>query len=255
MNSIHTSEPSTTSGMPSNGKNTKEPLSDGELDDSEEEPVTTNKMTGLSLCHSSMNGKTSSQPATTSGTSSSEPTRDGKRKRNKEPLSDGELDDTMESVTTNTDRMLMRLLLENRVIMKKLSRYAITPKKTTVNSAGFDLFSHDYVNSSPNQTAIVGTKIAFQIPPGYYGRIVERSSVALENGCITLAGVTDSDYRGEIKIVIHNLSDETHFIHPGCRIAQIIIEKIHLAPVVHVVEDLYDTDSTDTDSDATVGYQ
>ena len=118
MNSIHTSEPSTTSGMPSNGKNTKEPLSDGELDDSEEEPVTTNKMTGLSLCHSSMNGKTSSQPATTSGTSSSEPTRDGKRKRNKEPLSDGELDDTMESVTTNTDRMLMRLLLENRVIMK-----------------------------------------------------------------------------------------------------------------------------------------
>ena len=117
------------------------------------------------------------------------------------------------------------------------------------------MFSHDYVNLSPNQTAIVGTKIAFQIPPGYYGRIVERSSVALENGCITLAGVTDSDYRGEIKIVIHNLSDETHFIHPGCRIAQIIIEKIHLAPVVHVVEDLYDTDSTDTDSDATVGYQ
>lgn len=63
------------------------------------------------------------------------------------------------------------------------------------------------------------------IPKGYYGRVAPRSGLAVKAGIDVLAGVVDSDYRGEIKVVLINLGDEPFVIHDGDRIGQMIMEE------------------------------
>jgi dUTP pyrophosphatase len=71
----------------------------------------------------------------------------------------------------------------------------------------------------------VHTGLSVAIPDGCYGRIAPRSGLALRHGIDTLAGVVDSDYRGEIVCILINLGDTPFEIAPGDRIAQLIIEK------------------------------
>lgn len=128
---------------------------------------------------------------------------------------------------------------------------AVVPKKGSCQSAGFDLC---YCPLTPNRDLhifagtrqVVHTGISIAVPPGYYGRIAPRSGHAVNYGLDVLAGVVDSDYRGEIKVVLLNTSqkgeeDATIAFHPGDRIAQLVIEKIHEASEMVVVSSLDDT--------------
>ena len=119
---------------------------------------------------------------------------------------------------------------------KKLSACAYTPTKATPFSAGFDLYSgYDYVISGGARELVL-TDIAIDVPNGSYGRIAPQSGLAWNSHINVGAGVVDSDYRGNLGVVLFNLSDSTFLIMKGDRIAQLICEKIYYPEIVEVEE-------------------
>ena len=112
--------------------------------------------------------------------------------------------------------------------IKKLSDKAVIPTQGTSEAAGYDLYAaEDNVVYSMSRT-LVKTNISIAIPEGYYGRIAPRSGLAFKNGIDILAGVIDSDYRGDIGVILFNTDHNSDFlVNIGDRIAQIIIEKCH----------------------------
>lgn len=110
------------------------------------------------------------------------------------------------------------------------------------NAAGYDLKAIESGSISPLSRSIIRTGIRVEIPVGYYGRVAPRSGLAVKNGINVLAGVIDSDYRGEIMVVLHN-TDQHHSYHyeKGDRIAQLIIETCHHL-VIEYVDSLESTE-------------
>lgn len=104
--------------------------------------------------------------------------------------------------------------------VKLLNEHAKPPVRATTEAAGFDLCG---VSCSRNTAGVdvISTGVAMQIPHGYMGIIKARSSYAFRHGMVILAGVIDSDYRDEIK-VLFRANDDFEF-QPGERCAQIII--------------------------------
>lgn len=100
------------------------------------------------------------------------------------------------------------------------------PARGSKQAAGLDLYSVETVTISPGRRAAVRTGIAAAIPAGYYGRVAPRSGLAVKHGIDVLAGVVDSDYRGEIICVLINLGEEAVHLERGARVAQLIIEVI-----------------------------
>jgi dUTP pyrophosphatase len=103
------------------------------------------------------------------------------------------------------------------------------PQYQTEGSAGMDLsaFLHEVVILQPMQRALIPTGIHLEIPMGYEAQLRPRSGLAIKQG-ITLVNspaTIDSDYRGELKIIVINLSTEEQVIKNGDRIAQLIIAK------------------------------
>ena len=84
---------------------------------------------------------------------------------------------------------------------------------------------------TPGKRALVPTGLVFEIPHGYEGQIRPRSGLAFKHGitCLNTPGTVDSDYRGEVKVLLANLGDEPFVIERGMRIAQMVI-----APVTQV---------------------
>ena len=125
----------------------------------------------------------------------------------------------------------------------KLNNSAITPTRQKTGDAGYDLYATENVRIKPMSRALVSTGLSIEVPQGYYARIAPRSGLAVKNGIDVLAGVVDSSYRGEVKVVLMNLSIDlasmmgltpniagSNFdfnIKAGDRIAQLIIEKYH----------------------------
>ena len=114
------------------------------------------------------------------------------------------------------------------------------PEYATLGSAGMDLVAAVPANEPmkilPGSRAAVPTGLAFAIPQGFEGQVRPRSGLALKNGVTVLnaPGTIDSDYRGEVKVILVNTSDETFEITRGMRIAQIIfarVEQMHLQEV------------------------
>ena len=99
------------------------------------------------------------------------------------------------------------------------------PLRATPWSAGADLHAVQVVRLAPGERRLVPTGLAVEIPPGYYGRIAPRSGLAVRYGIDTLAGVIDSDYRGEINVLLVNLGDAPVELSGGERIAQLIVEQ------------------------------
>lgn len=112
--------------------------------------------------------------------------------------------------------------------IKLIDKNSKLPTRGTEHAAGYDLYSlHDYY-VYPQEWTMVKTGITMEIPSGYYGRIAPRSGLAYKHGIDTLAGVIDSDYRGEIGVILLNTHKEQIFtIKAGDRIAQIIFEKYY----------------------------
>lgn len=127
--------------------------------------------------------------------------------------------------------------------IKLLNDKAKIPCRAHPTDAGADLFSTENCIISSGERRPVSTGISLEIPEGYYGRIAPRSGLAAKNGIDVLAGVLDSSYRGEVKVILLNTdqSDQGDFeIKAGDRIAQLIIEK-HYNFDFEVVDSLEET--------------
>ena len=114
---------------------------------------------------------------------------------------------------------------EVQLQVKKLVDNARLPVMGSKFAAGYDLCAvHEAVVPARGK-ACIGTGLAFGIPIGNYGRIAPRSGLAAKNSIHVGAGVIDADYRGEVKVLLFNLSDTDFAVAEGDRIAQMIIEK------------------------------
>jgi dUTP pyrophosphatase len=102
---------------------------------------------------------------------------------------------------------------------------AKTPTKGSVDCAGYDLYSTEEYELKSMERKLFSTHVKMAIPQGFYGRIAPRSGLALKNGIDVLAGVIDADYRGEVGVLLVNLSTETKKVSVGDKIAQIIFEQ------------------------------
>ena len=133
---------------------------------------------------------------------------------------------------------------DQSVKVKKLSAEARVPMKGTARGAGHDLYANEGTDVPARGQAIVGTRIAIGLPHNTYGRIVPRSSLVVQHRLTTNAGVIDSEYRGEVKVVLANLRDQPYQVEKGDRIAQLIIEKIDNRELQEVTQ-LDDTERGD----------
>ncbi|MBO4567431.1 MAG: dUTP diphosphatase [Bacteroidales bacterium] len=120
------------------------------------------------------------------------------------------------------------------------------PAYETVNSAGMDLRAYlpdGELVIKPMQRALVPTGLFMEIPVGYEGQVRPRSGLAIKSGITVLnsPGTIDADYRGEVKVILINLSDADFVIKSGDRIAQLVIAK-HEQPEVVEVEVLSETE-------------
>jgi dUTP pyrophosphatase len=114
------------------------------------------------------------------------------------------------------------------VKFKRLTETAQIPKQGSANAAGYDLCADlpESVIIRPGECQQIWTGLAMEIPSGYFGAIYARSGLATKQGlrppnCV---GVIDSDYRGNIGIPLYNDSEHDQIVHPGQRIAQIVIQ-------------------------------
>ena len=114
---------------------------------------------------------------------------------------------------------------QENVFFKRISEDVHIPSKGTDLFAGYDLSSLEDFTLNPTKRHMFKTGISIQIPEGWYGRIAPRSGLALKKGIDVLAGVIDSDYRGEIGIILYNSGDEPFNVKKGDSIAQLIFKK------------------------------
>lgn len=114
------------------------------------------------------------------------------------------------------------------VSIVKMHKDMTTPHYAQPGDAGIDLRSAVDTVIKPNETQGVPTGIKMAIPEGYVGLVWDKSGYAAKNSIKTMAGVIDSGYRGEIKIVMKNLGTEEFRITKDMKIAQMLIQ-----PVVH----------------------
>jgi dUTP pyrophosphatase len=108
---------------------------------------------------------------------------------------------------------------------------AVIPTRATEFSAGYDLSSCEQLSIAPGCTGVVNTGIKFvildrEIRRLFYFRIAPRSGISLRSGVMINAGVVDSDYEGEIKVIIQNTSERVFFIREKDKIAQLIPEQL-----------------------------
>jgi dUTP pyrophosphatase len=130
--------------------------------------------------------------------------------------------------------------------LNKLDPKARVPFRANPTDAGADLYSIEDCMIQPMERKVISTGIRIKIPDGYYGRIAPRSGLAVKQGVDVLAGVVDSGYIGEIKVVLLNTDkSNTFFVKEGDKIAQLIIEDHFNFDFVEVVEDLELTDRGD----------
>jgi dUTP pyrophosphatase len=117
----------------------------------------------------------------------------------------------------------------------------VTPNKKNLLDAGLDLVSTMQGKIAPGDRQLIPTGIAVEILPGYVGLVKARSGLAVKHGIIVGAGVIDSGYRGEVKVLLFNMGKEWFQYNPGDRIAQLLTVPINLGLYTEV-EYLSDTE-------------
>ena len=132
-----------------------------------------------------------------------------------------------------------------RILIKKLSKSVDLPKYETSGSSGMDLAANieTDINIDPGKTAIVPTGFALSIPKGFEVQIRPRSGLAAKQkiSVLNTPGTIDADYRGEIKVILINLGQDTFKVEKGLRIAQMIVCPIVQAQLQEV-DDLNETE-------------
>ena len=112
--------------------------------------------------------------------------------------------------------------MEISIKFNKTHEDAKKPKQTSPGANGYDLSNIEEVMIPACGRKMVSTGLSVEIPPGYYALINSRSGLALNHGLIAFNGLIDSDYRGEIKILLFNFGDKDIHLAKGTRCAQII---------------------------------
>ena len=128
--------------------------------------------------------------------------------------------------------------------VKKISKDAKLPIKGSTHAAGYDLCASEDAILAPQSRLLIATGLSMAIPHGYYGRIAPRSGLAVKNFIDVGAGVIDSDYRGEVKVLLFNFAKEEFKVLTGDRIAQLIIELVCATEIVET-DDLDETERGD----------
>lgn len=125
------------------------------------------------------------------------------------------------------------------VNVMRVASEAVLPTRAHADDAGLDLYGLDDVILEPSQGKVAKTGIAIALPAGHVGLVADRSSLA-KKGVKTAGGIIDAGYRGEIHIVLWNLTKEPIHLKRGERIAQLLILPI-ITPAVNEVEALDET--------------
>ncbi len=126
------------------------------------------------------------------------------------------------------------------ISVQKIVAHAILPTRAHPEDAGMDLYASEDVLLGPGGGLLANTGIAMAIPQGYVGMIADRSSLG-KKGIKTAGGIIDAGYRGEIKVILRNLTPEEVLLKRGERIAQLLILPIATPRVLEVQH----LDSTD----------
>jgi dUTP pyrophosphatase len=115
------------------------------------------------------------------------------------------------------------------------------PEYATAGSSGMDIRANlkEAKTLQSLERALIPTGLFIEVPESYEAQIRPRSGLAIKQGitCLNTPGTIDSDYRGEIKIILINLSGEEQVIHPGDRVAQMIFQKVEMG-MLKVVNEL-----------------
>lgn len=128
-----------------------------------------------------------------------------------------------------------------KVNIKKLDLAVELPGYSRVGDAAMDIRSAEDYILKIGERKTLKTGLAFEIPEGYAGLVWDRGGMAAKHGIHTMAGVLDSNYRGELMIVLKNLSEEDFKIEKGDRIAQMLVQKVEICNFVEV-ESLTETE-------------
>ena len=128
--------------------------------------------------------------------------------------------------------------------MLNFLRTVKTPSKSTKFAVGLDIHSPaNYIISAKDQT-IIPTGLKIQIPPGHYGHLCLKSSLAIQHHVHVGAGIIDPDYTGEVKVLLLNLGHEPFQVSSGDAIAQLILENIS-TPILQRMDTLPSTNRGD----------
>ena len=132
-----------------------------------------------------------------------------------------------------------------RIRFQKVRPGAVAPRYMSAGAAGLDLASaaDEPIEIAPGGRVAVPIGLAFEIPPGFEGQVRPRSGLARKFG-ITLPnapGTIDSDYRGEVQVLLANLGAEAYVVRPGDRVAQLVIAPVVTAELEEV-DSLADSD-------------
>lgn len=122
------------------------------------------------------------------------------------------------------------------MILEVYSSSGVLPEYKTIDSAGMDLQADETIILKPLGRALISTGLKIAIPRGYEGQVRPRSGLAWKNGITVLnsPGTIDADYRGEVKVMLINLSNVDYEIQEGDRIAQLVIAKYEKVEVKNV---------------------
>tara|TARA_B110000444_G_scaffold205851_1_gene199188 strand:- start:354 stop:794 length:441 start_codon:yes stop_codon:yes gene_type:complete len=131
-----------------------------------------------------------------------------------------------------------------KILIKRLSKKVSLPKYETSGSSGMDLaaYINDNIDLDPGTSAVISTGLSVAIPKGFEVQIRPRSGLAAKKNISVLntPGTIDADYRGEIKVILINLSDKKFVVENGLRIAQMVV-----CPIIQAqLEEVDELDST-----------
>lgn len=120
--------------------------------------------------------------------------------------------------------------------VKKLDPLAKLPTRAHSDDAGLDLYSLEECVLESGERRAIKTGVALAIPTGYVGLIWDKSSIPAKWGVKTMGGVIDASYRGEIHVIVINLSNMPYTVEKGVKMAQLLIQKVELPEVCEVSE-------------------
>ncbi|WQZ92629.1 dUTP diphosphatase [Helicobacter pylori] len=121
-----------------------------------------------------------------------------------------------------------------KIKIQKIHPNALIPKYQTEGSSGFDLHAVEEVTIKPHSVGLVKIGICLSLEVGYELQVRTRSGLALNHQVMVLnsPGTVDNDYRGEIKVILANLSDKDFKVQVGDRIAQGVVQKTYKAEFI-----------------------